>query len=158
MPVTLGLANEDGFPHAGTIDFIDNQVNPKTGTQRFRGTFPNQDDVLLPGLFARVRIPVGALHQALLVTDRAIDTDQGQKILYVVNDNNEVVSRPIRAGLLHDGLREIEDGLKPGERVVVNGLQTVRPGIAVEPQVVEMPRSNPKSENRLRPIRISQSP
>ncbi|MGA2256972.1 MAG: efflux RND transporter periplasmic adaptor subunit [Thermoguttaceae bacterium] len=157
MPVTLGLANEDGFPHAGTIDFIDNQINPKTGTQRFRGTFPNKDDVLLPGLFAHVRMSVSAPHQALLVTDRAVDTDQGQKIVYVVNDKNEVVSRPIRMGLLHDGLREIEDGLKPGERVIVNGLQTVRPGITVQPQVVDMPKSNPKWENRPRQIQISAS-
>jgi len=157
MPVTLRLANEDGFPHGGTIDFIDNQINPKTGTQRFRGTFPNKDDVLLPGLFARVRMPVSAPHQALLVTDRAIDTDQGQKIVYVVNDKNEVVSRPIRMGLLHDGLREIEDGLKPGERVIVNGLQTVRPGITVQPQVVDMPNSNPKLENRPKQTQISAS-
>ena len=157
MPVTLGLANEGGFPHAGTVDFIDNQVNPKTGTLRLRGTFANHDDVLLPGFFARVRIAVSQPHAALLVTDRAIDTDQGQKILYVVNDKNEVASRPIRTGLLHDGLREIVEGLKPGERVVVNGLQAVRPGITVEPQVVEMPRSGPKAESRSRPVQVSQS-
>ena len=78
-------------------------------------------------------------HQALLVTDRAIDNDQGQKILYVVNDKNEVVSRPVRVGALHDGLRAIEDGLKPGERVIVNGLQQVRPGVTVEPKLVDMP-------------------
>jgi RND family efflux transporter MFP subunit len=157
LPVSLGLANEDGFPHAGMVDFIDNQINPKTGTQRFRGTFPNKDDVLVPGLFARVRMPISAPHQALLVTDRAIDTDQGQKIVYTVNDKNEVVSRPIRAGLLHDGLREIEDGLKPGERVIVNGLQMVRPGITVETQIVDMPRSNAKSANRPSQVQISQS-
>jgi len=157
MPLTLGLANEDGFPHAGTVNFIDNQITPKTGTQRFRGTFPNQYDVLLPGLFARVRMPVSAPHPALLVTDRAIDTDQGQKIVYVVNDKNEVVSRRIRAGSLHDGLREIEDGLKPGERVIVNFLPTVRPGDTVQTQIVEMPRSNPKSDNRPGQIQVSAS-
>jgi RND family efflux transporter MFP subunit len=146
IPVTLGLADEEGLPHAGTIDFVDNQVNPKTGTQRFRGTFPNQDDVLLPGLFARLRMPVSSPHPALLVTDRAVDTDQGQKIVYVVDGKNEVVSRSIRIGLLHDGLREIADGLKAGDRVVVNGLQTVRPGVVVEPKLVEMPKAHPKSE------------
>jgi RND family efflux transporter MFP subunit len=139
--VSLGLANEDGFPHRGTINFVDNQVNPKTGTLRLRGVFPNQDGALAPGYFARIRVPIGNPHQALLISDRALDTDQGQKIVYVVNDNNEVVSRPVRVGALHDGLREITDGLKPGERVVVNGLQQVQPGMIVEPKFVAMPLS-----------------
>ena len=130
-----------GFPHQGTINFVDNQVNPKTGTLRVRGVFPNKDEALTPGYFARVRVPIGRPHQALLVSDRALDNDQGQKILYVVNDKNEVVSRPVRVGALHDGLRAIEDGLKPGERVIVNGLQQVRPGITVEPKLVAMPTS-----------------
>jgi RND family efflux transporter MFP subunit len=159
IPVMLRLANEDGYPHRGTIDFLDNQVNPKTGTLRVRGTFRNQDDLLLPGLFTRVRVPVSAPRRALLVTDRAIDNDQGQKILYVVNDKNEVDSRPIRVGLQHDGLRAIEDGLKPGERVIVNGLQMVRPGITVEPNLVDMPRQNPRSEDRNpAQIQVSKSP
>jgi RND family efflux transporter MFP subunit len=148
MPVQLGLANEDGFPHQGTINFVENQVNPKTGTLRLRGVFPNKDESLLPGYFGRVRVPVGLPHPAVLVSDRAIDTDQGQKIVYVVNEKNEVVSRPVRLGALHDGLREITDGLKPGERVVVNGLQQVRPGLTVEPKLVDMPGENPKSEAR----------
>jgi RND family efflux transporter MFP subunit len=138
-PVSLGLATEEGFPHRGTINFVDNQVNPKTGTLRVRGVFPNKDEALSPGFFARVRVPIGRAHQALLVTDRAIDNDQGQKVLYVVNEKNEVVSRPVRLGTLHDGLREIAGGLKPGERVVVNGLQQVRPGLTVEPKLVDHP-------------------
>jgi RND family efflux transporter MFP subunit len=138
-PVSLGLATEEGFPHRGTINFVDNQVNPKTGTLRVRGVFPNKDEALSPGFFARVRVPIGQAHRALLVTDRAIDNDQGQKVLYVVNEKNEVVSRPVRLGALHDGLREIEGGLKPGERVVVNGLQQVRPGLTVEPKLVDHP-------------------
>jgi RND family efflux transporter MFP subunit len=137
--VSLGLANEEGHPHQGTINFVDNQVNPKTGTIRLRGVFPNKEEHLLPGLFARVRVPVGRAHLALLVSDRALDTDQGQKVLYVVNDNNEVVSRPVRLGALHDRLREVTAGLKPGERVIVTGLQQVRPGATVEPKVVDMP-------------------
>ncbi len=148
--MALGLATEEGFPHQGTINFVDNQVNPKTGTLRVRGVFPNKDETLSAGFFARVRVPLGPPHQALLVSDRALDSDQGQKILYVVNDKNEVVSRPVRVGALHDGLRAIEDGLKPGERVIVNGLQLVRPGITVEPKLVDMPSD--KSE-----IRISKS-
>jgi RND family efflux transporter MFP subunit len=147
-PVSLGLATEEGFPHQGTVNFVDNQVNPKTGTLRVRGVFPNKDQSLSPGFFARVRVPMGPPHQALLVSDRALDSDQGQKILFVVNDKNEVVSRAIRVGALHDGLRAIEDGLKAGERVIVNGLQLVRPGITVEPTLVDMPGQNPKSEAR----------
>jgi RND family efflux transporter MFP subunit len=146
-PVALGLATEDGFPHQGTINFVDNQVNPKTGTLRVRGVFPNGDEALSQGFFARVRVPIGQPHKTLLVSDRALDNDQGQKILYVVNDKNEVVSRPIRVGALHDGLRAIEDGLKPGERVIVNGLQLVRPGITVEPKLVDMPTSQVRNHN-----------
>jgi RND family efflux transporter MFP subunit len=139
-PVSLGLANEEGHPHQGTINFVDNQVNPKTGTIRVRGVFPNKQEHLLPGFFARVRVPVGRPHRALLVSDRALDTDQGQKVLYVVNEKNEVVSRPVRLGALHGGLREITDGLNPGERVIVNGLQQVRPGLTVEPKPIDMPQ------------------
>jgi RND family efflux transporter MFP subunit len=147
-PVSLGLANEEGHPHRGTIDFVDNRVNPRTGTIRARGVFPNKDEHLLPGFFARVRTPIGRPHKALLVSDRALDTDQGQKILYVVNDQNKVVSRPVRLGALHDGLRAIEDGLKPGERVIVNGLQQVRPGLTVEPRLVDMPNSSEDRSQR----------
>ena len=95
--------------------------------------------MLSPGLFARVRVPFGRAHRALLVTDRAIDTDQGQKVLYVVNAKNEVVSRAVRLGALHDGLREVAEGLKAGEQVIVSGLQQVRPGVTVAPKLVEMP-------------------
>jgi RND family efflux transporter MFP subunit len=140
-PVAMGLANQEGFPHRGTIDFEDNQVNPKTGTLRVRGVLPNKDEGLSPGLFARVRVPIGRAHRALLITDRAVDTDQGRKVLYVVNDKNEVVSRPVRLGALHDGLREVTEGLTPGEAVIVSGLQQVRPGVTVQPRLVDMPAS-----------------
>jgi RND family efflux transporter MFP subunit len=97
-PVGLGLANENGFPHQGVINFVDNQVNPKTGTLRVRGVFPNKDELLSPGLFARVRVPIGYAHPAVLVSERALDTDQGQKIVYVVDADNKVVVRPVRLG------------------------------------------------------------
>jgi RND family efflux transporter MFP subunit len=148
-PVSLGLAIEPGFPHQGTINFEDNQVNPKTGTLRVRGVFPNQDEGLSPGLFARVRVPIGEAHRALLVTDRAIDTDLGQKVLYVVNEKNEVVSHAVRLGMLHHGLREITEGLKQGERVIISGLQQVRPGVTVEPKPADMLSSTWKSSPRL---------
>jgi RND family efflux transporter MFP subunit len=144
--VSLGLANEEGHPHKGTVNFVDNQVNPKTGTIRLRGVFPNKDQVLLPGLFARVRTPIGRPHQALLVSERALDTDQGHKVLYVVSDKSEVASRPVRLGALHNGLREIAEGLKQGERVIVDGMQNVRPGVTVEPNLVDMPGQMPNSK------------
>src|SRR5262249_39450382 len=146
-PVSVGLANEDGYPHQGAINFQDNQVNPKTGTIRLRGVFPNKEEVLLPGLFRRLRMPIGRPHRALLVSDRALDTDQGQKVLYVVNEKNEVVSRPVQLGALHDGLREITEGLKPGEQVIVNGLQQVRPGVTVQPKLVDMPTAEARRTN-----------
>jgi RND family efflux transporter MFP subunit len=145
--VVLGLASDEGFSHQGTIDFEDNQVNPKTGTLRVRGVFANRDEALSPGFFARVRVPIGHAHRALLVTDRAIDTDQGQKVLYIVNEKNEVVSRAVRLGALHHGLREITEGLNADERVVVSGLQQVRPGATVEPKLVDMPSSRVRDDS-----------
>jgi RND family efflux transporter MFP subunit len=145
-PVFLGLANEDGFPHKGTINFVDNQVNPRVGTLRLRGVFPNRDEALSPGYFVRVRVPVGNPHKALLISERAIDSDQGQKIVYVVGPDNKVSVRPIRLGGLHDGLREITAGLKSGDRIIVTGLQQVRPGATVAPKLVQMPNGFRKSE------------
>jgi RND family efflux transporter MFP subunit len=148
LPVTLALANEEGFPHQGTINFVDNQLNAKTGTIRLRGVFRNADQLLAPGLFARVRVPIGRPHPSLLVTERALDNDQGQKIVYVVNDKNEIHARAVKTGALHNGLREIADGLAPGEHVVVSGLAQIRPGMKVEPQLVDMPgaKTAPSSE------------
>jgi RND family efflux transporter MFP subunit len=117
---------------------VDNQVNPKTGTLRLRGVFPNPDEVLSPGYFVRIRLPIGFARNAVLISDRAIDTDQGQKVVYVVGSDNTVATRPVRLGAKHDGLRVIERGLEPGERVVVTGLQQIRAGAVVGPKVVEM--------------------
>src|SRR5262249_45253455 len=89
LPIMLGLANDVGFPHHGVLNFVDNQVNPKTGTLRVRGVFRNKDEVLSPGYFARVRVPIGFPHHSLLISERAIDTDQGQKIVYVVDKENK---------------------------------------------------------------------
>jgi len=139
LPVALALANEESFPHQGTINFVDNQLNAKTGTIRLRGVFRNEDRLLAPGLFARVRVPIGRAHPSLLVTERALDNDQGQKVVYVVDDKNEISARPVKTGALHDGLREISDGLNPGERVVISGIAQVRPGMKVEPTLVDMP-------------------
>ncbi len=145
LPVQLGLAGEKDYPHSGFINFVDNQVDSGTGTMRVRGEFPNKDGSLTPGLFARMRVPLGRPHHALLVTDRAVDTDQGQKVIYVVDQKNVVEKRTVVLKELHDGLREIESGVKPGERVVVDGIQRVRGGVTVDPHVVEMPgKSEPR--------------
>jgi RND family efflux transporter MFP subunit len=132
MPVLIGLSDESGFPHRGTIDFEENRVDPGTGTLRVRGVFSNEDRMLSPGLFARVRVPIGEAYQAILVPEQAVGTDQGQKFVYVVDDQNQVVYRPIRAGGLHDGFRVVEEGLERHERVVVSGLQRIRAGASVE--------------------------
>ena len=104
-------------------------------------------------------MPIGDPHKALLVTERALDTDQGQKVVYVVDKDNQVASRPVRLGALHDGLREITDGLKPGERVIVNGLQQVRPGMTVEPNLVDMPTSKArKASGTARLAKVAPNP
>ncbi len=132
--VLLGLGGGDDYPFRGTLDFVGNQVDPSSGVISVRGVFPNKDRALTPGQFARVRVPLGGPHAALLVSDRALGTNLGQKFLYVVNDKNEVAYRPVKVGALHGGLREVTAGLTPGERVIVSGLLRVRPGITVEPK------------------------
>jgi RND family efflux transporter MFP subunit len=147
IPVYLGLATDKGYPHKGTIDFVENRVNPATGTIRTRGTFPNPKPpvgrrVLEAGLFARIRVPLGKPKPTLLVADRAIGTDQARKFVYVVNDKNEVVFRPVQLGPMHEGLRVVSEGLAAGERVIIDGLQRVRPGVIVAPTAGDM-RSRP---------------
>lgn len=141
IPIWLGLANEEGFPHRGAVNFIDNQLRPSAGTISVRGVFPNPAEALLPGYFARIRVPIGNPHKALLVSDRALEMDQGQKVVFFVDQDNKVASRPVRLGALHDGLREIVEGLQAGDRVIVNGLQKVQPGITVNSAQVAMPGS-----------------
>jgi RND family efflux transporter MFP subunit len=143
IPVFLGLSDEEGFPHEGTINFADNQVDPTTGTLRVRGEFPNPGNFLSPGLFARIRLPVGPPHKSVLVAEKALGTEQGQRYLYVVNNKNEIVYRKVKPGSLQGGLRVIEEGVSPGEKVVVNGLQRVRQGSKVETKLVDMPSAEP---------------
>jgi RND family efflux transporter MFP subunit len=141
VPAWLSLTSGEGFVHEGTINFIDNQVDPKTGTLRLRGVFPNKDETLSPGFFVRVRVRIGVPHDALLVNERAVQADQGQKIVYVVNDKNDVVYRTIHVGARHGSMIEVTDGLKLDEKIIVNGLQRVRPGATVDPKLVDMPGS-----------------
>jgi RND family efflux transporter MFP subunit len=139
LPVMLGLADEEGFPRQGTINFADNRLDPDTGTWRLRGLFPNPDYALSPGLFVRMRAPIGELYQATLVSEQALGTDQGQKFVYVVNDKNKVEYRRVKVGALHGGLRVVTENLSPKEKVVVSGLQRVRPDMEVSPKLIDMP-------------------
>jgi RND family efflux transporter MFP subunit len=143
--VFLGLADEKGFPHAGTINFIDNQVDAATGTLRLRGIFPNADQILSPGLFVRIHVPIGEPHRSLLVSERALNSDQGDKFVYVVNVDGEVAYRRVEVGALRDGLRVIQSGLDPGERVVLSGLQRIRPKAKVISREIAMTDREPES-------------
>ncbi len=137
-PVQMGLANETDYPHQGSMTFVDNQVDPRTGTIRARASFDNKNGYLTPGLFARIKLLGHNSYKAVLVDDRAIGTDQSQKFVYVVDAENKVVYRPVTVGRLQDGLRIVLKGLQPGETVIVNGLQRVRPGVVVAPERTAM--------------------
>jgi len=138
IPVFLGLANEQGFPHEGYVDFVDNQLDPKTGTIRTRAVFSNKDRLFTPGLFARIKL-VGSEHRPTpLIQDRAVGTDQDKKFVLVLKPDSTVDYRPVQVGRLIDGLRIVESGLKPGEQIVINGLQRARPGSKVAPTLAAM--------------------
>jgi multidrug efflux system membrane fusion protein len=138
-PVRVGLAGEPGFPHEGKVDFIDNQVDAGTGTIRARAVLPNPDRILTPGLFARVQLQGSAGFEATLVDDKAILTDQDRKYVYVVDGKHTAQRRDVRLGGVADGLRIVTDGLKPGDRVVVDGVQKVFfPGMPVKDTQVPM--------------------
>jgi RND family efflux transporter MFP subunit len=138
FPVYLGLANETGFPHEGRLDFVDNRIDPASGTIRTRAIFTNRDRRFTPGLFARVKLVGGERAPALLVRDAAIGTDQDRKFVLVVGPGDSLVYRPVELGRLTDGLRIVSSGVKAGEHVVVKGLMRVRPGMKVNPTVVAM--------------------
>lgn len=139
MPVRMGLQGEQGQPHEGTINFVNNQVNPTTGSITMRGVFPNEkpaggEQLLSPGMFVRIRLQIGKPHPALLVIDRAIGTDQGVKYLYVLDSENKVQYRRIATGALQpDGLRVIAQGLKADDWVVVGALPQIRAKMEVRP-------------------------
>ena len=139
VPVRLGLANERGYSRSGVIDSVDNHLNNVSGTIRVRARFDNKDGAMLPGLYARVEVGGGAPHPALLVDDSAIGTDQDKKFVMVVDAASRAQYRVVETGLLYQGRRVIVEGLKPGERIVVNGLQRVRPNDPVKAKMVAMP-------------------
>jgi RND family efflux transporter MFP subunit len=163
--MNLDMSSSEKFPIAGTIDYVSNQLDPNTGSIQVRAKFPNKDKTLVAGLFARIRVPIAAPHDALLVNDRAIGTDQGQRFIVVINDKNEVERRMVEVGQMHYGLREVyrfrmvsepgPDGeavtkkvevLKPTDWLVVEGLMRARPGDKVKPQHVDMKTLLPSDE------------
>ena len=134
IPVELQLADETDFPHRGAIESFDNQLDPDTGSILLRAVFPNDDGRIVPGLFARIRIPLSEKHSALLVQESAIGTDQANKFVLTLTTSNTVAYQPVTLGPIIDGKRVVRTGLAPGEEIVINGLQRVRPGMPVSPE------------------------
>ncbi|NML46222.1 efflux RND transporter periplasmic adaptor subunit [Ramlibacter sp. G-1-2-2] len=138
IPVQMGTGTSSDTPYAGHLQLVDNQVDAKSGTIRLRAAFDNKDGALIPGQFARVRMGQARSTRAVLVTERAVGTDQEKKFVLVVGADNKAEYREVTLGASSHGLRVVQSGLKPGERIVVNGLQRVRPGAVVQPQQVTM--------------------
>ncbi len=138
VPVQLGLANENGYSRGGTVEHVDNRLDAISGTIRVRARFDNPDGLLVPGLYARVKVGGSVPHDALMVEDRAISTDQDKKFVLVVGADDTVQYREIVPGPAQNGLRVVTRGLSAGERIVVNGLQHARPGARVAPKTVAM--------------------
>jgi RND family efflux transporter MFP subunit len=148
VPVELQLADEEGFPHRGYIESFDNRLDPNTGSILLRAVFENKDERIVPGLFARIRVPLSARHPALLVEERAIGTDQGQKYVLSLSPSNTVEYRAVKLGPDVSGKRIIREGLQEGEQIVVNGLQRVRPGMPVAPQTEVASKQDPSLARR----------
>ena len=150
VPLELGLANEEGYPHAGTLDYTDSEVDPSTGTFLVRGVFPNpQPYSLLPGLFGRVRTPVRERESALLVPEAALGQDQSGTYVLVIDEQSVVHHRPVVTSFQVDGLRVIESGLAPTDWIVTQGLLQARPGGSITPQrnvAAPPPKKTPNSD------------
>lgn len=143
--VTMGLANEDGFPHTGRIDFVDNQLRDGAGTIRLRAVFDNASQPYTPGLYARIELRTADATPRALIDDRAVGTDLGNKFVYVVDKQHKIEYRRVSTGALVDGMRVVFDGLGAGDTIVVNGLQHVRPGVEVTTKTVAMDVRAPKA-------------
>jgi len=134
VPVAMGLSNEPGYPRTGRLASLDNRLDPRSGTMRVRALFDNPDGLLRPGLYARIRVGAGPAHDAILLAEKAIGTDQAKRYVLLVDKTNKVVYREVTLGAGRNGQRIIESGLSAGDRVVVGGLQRVRPGDLVAPE------------------------
>lgn len=142
LPLELGLSSQKDYPYKGYIDYVDNRLDGQTGTLRVRGVIPNADRKLLPGLFARIRVPMSKAHSALLVPDQALGHDQQGRFLLVVDEKNMVQYKAVSTGGLVEGMRVINEGISSEDRVVVNGLQKARPGAPVTPKMQVTPAEN----------------
>lgn len=136
ITVNMGLGNEQGFPRQGEVSSIDNRLDASSGTIRLRAVFDNSDGMLLPGLYARIRLGGGAPRSAVLIDESAIGTDQNKRFVVVVDEQNHTAYREVQLGAYQEGMRVVEAGLTSGERIVVNGLQRIRPGDVVTPRPV----------------------
>lgn len=137
-PVYLGLSNEDGNPHVGQMNFVDNQVNPATGTIRGRAVFDNSDGRFTPGLYARLKLVGSGTYSAVLITDEAVGTDLGKKFVLVMDADNKSAYRAVELGPKIEGLRIVRSGLSKDDTIIVKGLQRVRPGSPVAPETIPM--------------------
>ncbi|NMX93468.1 MULTISPECIES: multidrug efflux RND transporter periplasmic adaptor subunit MexE [unclassified Pseudomonas] len=137
-PVYLGLSNEDGNPHLGQMNFVDNQVNPATGTIRGRAVFDNSDGRFTPGLYARLKLVGSGTYSAVLITDEAVGTDLGKKFVLVMDGDNKSAYRAVELGPKIEGLRIVRSGLSKDDTIIVKGLQRVRPGSPVAPETIPM--------------------
>jgi len=156
-PVYMGLANESGFPHEGYIDFIDNQVNPATGTIRGRAVFENPEGNFIPGLFTRIKLVGSASYDGILIDDKAIATDLSNKYVLVLDAENKVQYRAIILGEKLNGLRIVKSGLTAADSIVVNGLQRVRPGAQVAPEIVPMAQAETLKNLQAQQLRVDDS-
>jgi multidrug efflux system membrane fusion protein len=146
-PVRVGLATEQGYPHEGTVDFVDNQVDPSTGTIRARAVLKNPDRMFTPGLYARVQLQGTGQFKAMLVDDKAVLTDQDRKYVYVLGEKNAATRKDIKLGPMIDGLRVVTSGLAPSDKVIVHGVQKVFfPGMPVQPKVIAMGAPAPQPQ------------
>ena len=146
VPVELQLGNEEGFPHRGVIESFDNRLDAGTGSILLRAVFPNKDGAIVPGLFARIRVPLSAQYNALMVNDSSIGTDQALKFVLTLSSSNTVEYRPVTLGPTIDGMRVVRSGLKEGEEIIVNGMARVRPGMPVVAEKADAAPAQPKEK------------
>jgi len=159
-PVQIGLADEDGFPHEGYMDFVDNRLDAGTGTMVSRAVLANPYYAFTPGLFARLRLPGRPRYRAVLIPDVAVVSDQSKKLVYVVDDKGVVSNRQVELGPMYEGLRIVHEGLSSSDRIVVSGVQRVRPGITVDAteRAPQEPTTEPTGQAKENPVHEDPAP
>ena len=139
----MQLQGENDYSHKGNLDFVDNRIDPQTGSIRGRAVLQNDDLLLLPGMFGRLRLLGRPKYDAILIPDEAIGTDQSQRVVFVVQPDQSIQPQPVTLGPIIDGLRVVRTGLKPDQKIVINGLMRLRPGLSVEPQETQIAQPKP---------------